>query len=89
MPIPEDLKADLGGLAKRYGDVALIEAMAESLRTFAVATARRQLAEKKGNPEIECPRCRERDAHARQIEETLKRTTTGRPIGGAAPTQEE
>lgn len=86
-PSDDPLRDAFAELAKEHGDQELLRICLWTIQRYAEIGARRALTTRKGNPEIDCAACREREAAARQLEETLKRVSNGRPIGGAAPTQ--
>lgn len=87
---PDDpLMDELRALARKYGDPELLRACLQVVTSYAEVGARQTLTKRIGNPETKCPQCRERNAITRQMEATLKRVKTNRPIGGAAPAQVE
>ena len=85
----DPLMEEMSRLAKEYGDPELLRVCQVVIGKYATLGASRALMQRKGDKSIDCEACREREAQARQIEETLKRSRTGRPIGGAAPSQIE
>jgi hypothetical protein len=87
--IPEPFRAAFKRLAKEHGDLALVDAAAQLLVGYATKGARATLANRKGDKEEQCPRCRERDAHIKHIEETTRRITRANPQGGASTSSDE
>ena len=87
--IPEPIREAFTELARIHGDVALVDACAQLLVGYATVGARTTLANRKGDKEEKCPRCRERDTHIRQIEETTRRLTRASLQGGVDTSSEE
>lgn len=84
--VPDPFRKAFGELARVHGDVALVDAAAQLLVGYATLGARSALADRKGDKEEQCPRCRERDAQIKQIEETTRRLTGGASAkGGQVP----
>jgi hypothetical protein len=82
--LPEPFRKAFAELAKAHGDVALVDACAQLVGVYARRGARAALLDRKGDDAIACPRCRERDAHIRQIEETTRRVSRPVTQGAAA-----
>ena len=87
--IPEPFRVAFARLAKEHGDLALVDAAAQLLVGYATIGARAALADRKGDKEEQCPRCRERDTQIRQIEEITRRITRANPQGGASTSSDE
>lgn len=92
MSLSAELRQDLQALARKHGSFVLVAGCAELLRELATRGVEEILADRareKSGEQQPCPRCARRDAAIREMEETLKRTTTTRPIGGADPDSKE
>lgn len=81
--IPPEFREAFGRLAKEHGDLALLDAMLEAIRGYAVAGAAAVQTKRDGDPSIECPACRAREASIRKTKEALARTTSTAITQGA------
>lgn len=89
-PTPDDpLKAEISKLAKQYGDQEVLRICLWTVQQYAELGARQALVKRNGDPGEQCETCRERKVLTAQFERNMKRFSTGRPLGGAAPSQTE
>jgi hypothetical protein len=76
-------------LAKEYGDQEVLRICLWTIQQYAELGARTALVKRSGDPAEKCDACRERKVLTEQLEKNMKRLSTGRPLGGAAPSQLE
>lgn len=88
-PPDDPLMQEMSRLAKEYGDTEILRVSLLVIQKYADLGARQALTKRQGNPEIACQKCREQEAAAKQLQATLNRCKTTRPIGGGAPSQSE
>lgn len=88
-PADDPLKEELARLAEKYGDLDLLRICLWTVQRYADIGAQRALLKRKGDPAIQCETCRERKVLVEQFERNMKEFSTGRPIGGAPPSEIE
>lgn len=88
-PPDDPLKEEMSRLAEKYGYLEVLRICQWTVQQYADIGARQALIKRRGDPSIQCETCRERKVLVEQFEKNMRGFVTGRPIGGAAPSQSQ